>query len=75
MFFGGVSIVAGWGVVGWGKKSYLGPAEITSCSSQDLRWRNKHDAFWHVVSTGYFYYLFLWAIPVPDFLPLKFIKV
>ena len=57
------------GVVGWDRKLYLGPAEITSFSSRDLRRRNKHNSFWFVVSTGYFYILFLGAI-VSDFLPL-----
>ena len=27
---------------------------------------NKHDTFWHVASTEYFYVLFLWAIAVSD---------
>ena len=26
---------------------------------RDLSQRNKHDSFWHVVSTGHFYVLFL----------------
>ena len=42
-----------------GAKFYLGPAEILSFSSQDLSPCNKHDSFWLVVSTGYFYILFL----------------
>ena len=62
MFFGVALLVGGWGVVGWGRKSYLGPAEIPSLSSRDLNRRNKHDSFWLVLSTGYFYILFLWAI-------------
>ena len=33
LFFGGAWIFGGWGVVGWGRKSYLGPAEIVSFSS------------------------------------------
>ena len=41
------------GVVGWGRKSYLGLAKIASFYSQDLSRRNKHDSFW-LVSTGYF---------------------
>ena len=67
-------LVGGWGVVGWGRKSYLGPAEMSSFSSRDLYQRNKHDSFWLVVSTGYFYILFLWAIVVSDFLPLEIHK-
>ena len=67
MFFGGALIVGGWGVVVWGRKSYLGPAEIASFSNRDFSRSNKHDTFWHVVSTGYFYVLFLWAIAVTDF--------
>ena len=70
MFF----IVGGWGVVGWGRKSYLGPAEITSFSRRDLSRRNKHDSFWHVASTWYFYVLVCWTIVVSDFLPLKIYK-
>ena len=49
---------------GLGRRFYLGPAEISSFSSRDLYRRNKHDLFWLVVSTGYFYILFLWAIVV-----------
>ena len=74
MFFGVALLVDGWRVVGWGRKSYLGPAEMSSFSSQDLSRRNKHDSFWLVVSTGYFYILFLWAIVVSDFLPLEIHK-
>ena len=58
-------------VVRWGRNSYLGPAEITSFSSLDLSRSNKHDTFWHVVSTGYFYVLFSSAIAVSNFLPLE----
>ena len=74
MFFGVALLVGGWGVVGWDRKSYLGPAEMSSFSSRDLYRRNKHDSFWLVVSTGYFYILFLWAIVVSDFLPLEIHK-
>ena len=34
----------------------------------------KHDTFWHAVSTGYFYVLFLWPIVVSDFRPLETYK-
>ena len=51
--------VGGKGIVGWGGKSYSGAVEIASFSSQDLSQHNKHDSFWLVVSTGYFYVLFL----------------
>ena len=47
---------------------------MSSFSSRDLYRRNKHDSFWLVVSTGYFYILFLWAIVVSDFLPLEIHK-
>ena len=67
MFFGGTLIVDRWGVVGWGRKSYLGLAESASLSSLGFSQSNKHDKFWHVVSTGYFYVLFLWPIAVSDF--------
>ena len=45
--------------MGWGRKSNLGPAEISSFPSRDLSGRNKHDLLWLVVSTGYFYISFL----------------
>ena len=44
---------------GLGQKVLLGPTKIASFSSQDLSQSNKHDTIWHVVSTGYFYILFL----------------
>ena len=56
---------------GLGRKSNLGPAEISSFSSRDLSWRNKHDSLWLVVSTGYFYIPFLWTIVVSDFSALE----
>ena len=71
MFFGVALRVGGWGVVGRGRKSYLGPAEPSCFSNLDLSRGNKHDSFWFVVSTGYFYILFLWAIVVSDFPPLE----
>ena len=61
-------------MVGWGRKPYLGPAEIASFSSRDLGRSNKHDTFWHIVSIGYFYILFLRAIAVSDFLSLEIYK-
>ena len=67
-------IVDGWGVVGWGRKSYLGPAEFASFSSRDLNRRIKYDSIWLVVFTGYFYILVLRAIVVSDFLPLEIHK-
>ena len=66
-FFGGALIIGGWGVVGWGRKSYLGPAEITYFSSRDFSRSNKHHTFWHVISTGCFHVLLLWAIAISDF--------
>ena len=74
LFFDIALLVGGWGVVGWGKKSYLGPAEIASFSSRDFSRRNKHDSFWLVASAGYFYILFLWAIFVLHFLLLEIHK-
>ena len=74
LFFGNALIINGYWVVGWGKKSYLGPAEIASFSSRDFSWSNKHNTFWNVVSTGYSFVLFLWAIAVPDFCPLETYK-
>ena len=74
LFFGVALLVVGWGAVGWGRKSCLGPAEISSFSSRDLSRHNKHDSFWLVVSTVYFYILFFWAIVVSDFPPLEIHK-
>ena len=74
MVFSGVWIVNGWGVVGKGRKSYLGAAEIASFSSRNFSRSNKHDTFSHVVTTGYFYVLFLWNIAVSDFCLLEIYK-
>ena len=74
MFFSVALTVGMWGVVGWGRKFYLGPAEIASFSSRDLSRGNKHDTFWHVASTRCFYVLFLWAIAASHFLPLEIYK-
>ena len=46
MFFGVALLAGGRRVVGWGRKSYFGPAEISSFSSWDLCRRNKHDSLW-----------------------------
>ena len=59
---------------GGGRKSYLGPAEIASFSSRNFSGSNKHVTFSHVVSTGYFYVLFLWTIAVSDFRSLEIYK-
>ena len=73
MFFGFALLVGGRRVVSWRRfiKSYLGPADISSFSSQDLIRRNKHHWLWLVVLTGYFYILFLWGIVVSDLPPLQ----
>ena len=41
LFFGGAWIFGGWGVVGWGSKSYLGPAEIVSFSTRSFSHLNQ----------------------------------
>ena len=64
LFFGVALIVGG----------YLGQSKIASFSSRNLSRNNKHDSFWLVVSTGYFYVLFLWDIVVSDFLLLEIYK-
>ena len=74
MFFCVALLVSGWAAVGWGRKYYLGPAETSSFSSRDLSGRDKHNSFRLVVSTGYFYILFLWAIVLSDFPPLEIHK-
>ena len=43
----------------------------TSGFSRGFSQSNKHDTFWYVVSSGYFYVLFLWAIVVSAFCPLE----
>ena len=53
-------------VGGCGRKSYLGPAEITSFSSRDFSRSSKHGIFWHALSTGYFYVLLLWTIAASE---------
>ena len=57
---------------GWGRKSLLGAAKIASFSRRNFSWSNKHDTFWRVVTTRYFYVLFLWTIAVSDFCLLDF---
>ena len=58
-FFCAAWIVNEWGVVESDRKSYLGAAEIASFSCRDFSPSSKYDTFWHVVTTGYFYILFL----------------
>ena len=74
LFFVGALIVGVWGVVRWGRKSYVEADEIVSFSCWNFSRSNQHDTFWHVVSTGYFYLLFLWAVAVSYFLPLEIYK-
>ena len=74
LFFDGALIVVEWGVVWWGRKYYLGPAEIASFSSRDFSQSNKHDTFWHAASSGYFCVLWLWAIAAMDFHSLEIYK-
>ena len=57
---------------GVGQKSYLGPTEIASFPSRSFSQSNKHNTFWHAVSTGYV--LLLWNIAVSDFRPLEIYK-
>ena len=64
----------GVGEGGEGRKCYLGPAEITSFSSRNFNRNNEHDTFWHVVSNGYLYFLFLWTIADSNFRPLEICK-
>ena len=61
-------IVCGLKMVGWGIKSHLSPAGILAEAIL------MNDIFWHFVSNGYFYVLFLWAIAVSDFCPLEIYK-
>ena len=74
MFFGVALLVGWWGVVGWERKFYLGPAEISSFSRWSFSQPNKHDSFCLFLLTGYFYILFLWALVVLDFPSLKIHK-
>ena len=71
LFFGGTWIVGVWGEVG--QKFYLGPDEIASFSSRDFRRSDKHDKFWHVVSTVFLRFV-SWTIAFSDFRPFKIDK-
>ena len=42
--------------------------------SRDLTGHNKHDSFWVVALTEYFYILLLWTIVISDCLPLEIHK-
>ena len=66
LFFSGALIVAGSGVVGWGRKSYLGPAETASFSSRDFSRSMTHfdKLYWQDISTFYFYEPLLFQISV-----------
>ena len=65
------SLVVLWSSVSdgsWrGRRSFLESAERASFSNWGFSQSNKHDIFWHVISTGYFYVLFLWTIAVSDY--------
>ena len=61
-------------MVEWDRKSYSGPAEIASFSRHDFIRSNKHDTFWRILLTGYFYILFVQATAVSDFRPLGIYK-
>ena len=74
LFFGVALLAGGWRVVGYGRKFYLGPTQISSFSNRNFRQRNRHDLFWLVLSNEYFYILFLWVILISDFLPLEIHK-
>ena len=50
----------------------LGSAEIVSFSSRNFSRSSKHDTFWHILATGYFYVL--WTIAISDFRPLEIYK-
>ena len=53
-----------WG----GAESFIqGQLKLHPFPRQDVSWSNMHDTFWHVLSTRYFYVLFLWTIAVSDF--------
>ena len=70
--FGGTLIAGGWGACGVGQKVLFRASWNGIFSSWDFSRSNKHDIFWHVVSTGYFYVS--WAIAVLDFRPLEIYK-
>ena len=55
-FFGGAWIFGGWGVVGWGRKSYLGPAEIVSFSSRSFSHLNQ---LWFKCKTPLLFFLII----------------
>ena len=56
MFFGGAWIFGGWGVVKWGRMSYLGPVEIVSFSSRSLSRLNQ---IWFKCETRLLFFLII----------------
>ena len=56
LFFGGAWIFGGWGVVEWGRKSYLGPTEIVSFSSQSFSHLNQ---IWFKCETPLLFFLII----------------
>ena len=74
LFFGVALLAGGWRVVGYGRKFYLGPTQISSFSNRNFRQRNRHDSglFYQMsIFTFYFYESFLFQI----FFPWKFINI
>ena len=47
------------GGMGWDRNPYSGPAEMGSFSRWDFNQTNENDKYWHALSAGYFYILFL----------------
>ena len=56
------------------KKASYGPVPKSHLFQAGILAEAISMTFWHVVSTGYLYVLFLWAIVVSDFHPLKICK-
>ena len=75
LFFGIALLVGGQRVVGWGRMSYLGPAEISSFSSQDLSRRIStiHSSLLYQMDISIFY--FYEQLLLQIFLPWKFINI
>ena len=72
MFFGGAWIFGGWGAVGWGCKSYLGPAEIVSFSSRTFSNLNQ---LWFKCETLLFFLIIFYYISSISSRPQMFLKV
>ena len=59
MSFGGALIFGRWGLVGCGRKSYLGSTEGASFSSRDFSRSNKHDTLTWCINWIFLCFIFV----------------